>query len=126
MYQSLNQVEPTLLRSLLEDEDGRVRAAAVRVLSFWQASLPDGAALLAARVKDAHPRVRLEAIRALAKVGTGWAAATALQVLEQPMDRFLDYALWLTMNDLAAPWVDAVASGAWKVSEENRAALEFR
>ena len=125
MYQSLNQVEPTLLRSLLEDEDGRVRAAAVRVLSFWQASLPDGAALLAARVKDAHPRVRLEAIRALAKVGTGWAAATALQVLEQPMDRFLDYALWLTMNDLAAPWVDAVASGAWKVSEENRAALEF-
>ena len=28
---------------------------------------------------------------------------------------FLEYALWLTINDLAEPWAAAVESGAWKV-----------
>src|SRR5262249_11985536 len=30
------------------------------------------------------------------------------------MDRFLDYTLWLTLNDLVDPWLAAIKSGEWK------------
>src|SRR4030095_14961800 len=97
MYEAVDRVEPVLLAGLLEARDPRVRAAAVRVLAFWQerrpTSAPDNAKawqgwspaplplpnrqeipteraleLLAARVVDEHPRVRLEAVRALARI----------------------------------------------------------
>src|SRR5256885_1792381 len=41
-----------------------------------------------------------------------------------PMDPFLDYALWLTINDLADPWIAAIKSGEWKV-ESHEKQLEF-
>src|SRR5437867_1537303 len=40
------------------------------------------------------------------------------------MDPFLDYALWLTINDLAEPWIAAIQSGEWKVEGHERQ-LEF-
>src|SRR4030095_2896145 len=30
------------------------------------------------------------------------------------MDTHLEYALWLSINDLAQPWMEAVESGTWK------------
>jgi putative heme-binding domain-containing protein len=79
---------------------------------------------LAKLVRDDSPRVRLEALRALAKIPSAKSAELALSVLEQPMDPFLDYALWLTINDLADPWIAAIQSGRWKVEgHENQ--LEF-
>src|SRR6266487_825590 len=75
-------------------------------------------------VRDDSPRVRLEALRALAKIPSAKSAELALTVLDKPMDPFLDYALWLTINDLADPWIAAIKSGAWKVEgHENQ--LEF-
>ncbi len=65
-------------------------------------------------VQDTHPRVRLEALRALAKIPGARSAELALSVLEQPMDPTLDYALWLTINELSEPWIAALESGAWK------------
>jgi putative heme-binding domain-containing protein len=70
--------------------------------------------ILAARVADEHPRVRVEALRALARLRGTRAAELALSVLDKPMDRFLDYTLWLTINDLAEPWIAAIQSGEWK------------
>ena len=75
-------------------------------------------------VHDPAPRVRLEALRALAKVGTGRAAEVALSALNEPMDPTLDYALWLTINDLSEPWIAALQSGAWK-TEGREKQLEF-
>jgi len=152
MYQSIDVVEPKLLEQLLNAKDGKVRAAAVRVLAFWQerlpadpvklasawqgwppaplplarAELPSARALelLAARVADDHPRVRLEAVRALARIPTARAAELALSVLGKPLDPKLDYALWLTINDLAEPWLAAVKSGAWKPAGRDKQ-LEF-
>jgi putative heme-binding domain-containing protein len=40
------------------------------------------------------------------------------------MDRFLDYAIWLSINDLAEPWVKAIQSGEWKW-ESREKELEF-
>src|SRR6266704_3559032 len=61
-------------------------------------------------VRDDSPRVRLEALRALAKIPSAKSAELALTVLDKPMDSFLDYALWLTINDLADPWIATIKS----------------
>ena len=149
-----------VLNSLEDSKDYRVRAAAMRVLGAWVGNtpgisslkesrfpLPDYAVeILAKRVQDDHPRVRIEALRALARIPTARAAELALSVLDPrssrhekapsqarnpkpetrndqslvtsaatDLDPFLEYALWLTINDLAEPWAAAVESGAWKI-----------
>jgi putative heme-binding domain-containing protein len=109
--------------------------------------------------RDAHPRVRLEAIRALAQLPSARSAELALDTYLPPeptganvgrtsslpssratakagsskdtpnpppspgqtespphiSDPFLDYAAWLSINELAKPWTEAIASGAWKI-----------
>lgn len=124
LKQALNQVDAKLVHRVLAARDGRIRAAAIRVLSDWIKTVPDAQALLAKLVIDEHPRVRLEAIRAIARIPTAAAADSALRALDRPRDRFIDYALWLTVNDLSEPWLDALASGAsqWDGREQ---ALEF-
>jgi putative heme-binding domain-containing protein len=152
MYQSVDFVEPKLLERLLNAKDGKVRAAAVRVLAFWQQRLPSDPVklasawqgwspaplplaraelptaraleLLAARVADDHPRVRLEAVRALARIPTARAAELALSILDKPLDQKLEYALWLTINDLAEPWTAALKAGSWKL-EGREKQLEY-
>ncbi len=72
--------------------------------------------LLAKRDRGRAPRVRIEALRALARIPTARAAELALSVLDKgQVEGFLEYALWLTINDLAEPWAAAVESGAWKI-----------
>ena len=107
-HQALNLPVATLVAELVVIGDPRIRAAGVRVLPVAASLAP-----LTTLVADANPRVRLEAVRALGKLGTARAAELALTILDQPMDAFLDYALWLTMNELATPWLGAVRSGAW-------------
>ena len=85
---------------------------------------PDATARLERLVRDDSPRVREEALRALAHIPTARSAELALSVLDQPMDPTLDYALWLTINDLAEPWIAALQSGAWK-PEGREKQLEF-
>jgi len=124
MYESINQVEPPLLKALLEAKDYHIRAAATRVLSQWHDRIDDAVDLLAKRVADEHPRVRLEAVRALAEVPAARSAELVLGALEKPIDTFLEYAIWLSINDLAQPWMDAVESGAWKI-EGREKQLEY-
>jgi putative heme-binding domain-containing protein len=124
MYEAVDRLELPLLNRLLGAQDGRVRAAATRVLSNWLKRVPNAAELLAQRVADDHPRVRVEAMRALSKIPTARSAELVLSVLDKPMDNFLDYALWLSVNDLAEPWIAAVKSGAWK-AEGREKQLEF-
>ena len=124
MYQSLDIVEPDLLKQLLSAKDGRIRAAAVRVLSFWHPRVEKPLDLLAERIVDEHPRVRLEALRALAKIPSARSAELALSAVDKPLDRHLEYALWLTINDLVEPWLAALQSGAWK-TEGREKQLEF-
>ncbi len=111
IHVALNLPSPALLADQLAAADPRLRAAAIRALP-----VADSLAPLEKLVADENPRVRLAAVRALGQLGTARAAALALGVLEKPMDPYLDYALWLTVNELAAPWLDAVRSGAWPVA----------
>ncbi len=114
-------------------------------------------------IADPNPRVRLEAMRALARIPTarsaelvldaavgatrrdalprvpdpgagagGGAAAGSVTTTENQgragarpsEDVFYNHAAWLSINDLAQPWLDALASGAWKPEGRERQ-LEF-
>ena len=98
-------------RSCSDSRDPRVRAAATRVVRHWHRRLPDPLALLAPRVRDDDPRVRLEAVRALAQIPSLAAAETAMQALDRPVDPFLDYALWSTARELQHAWLPEVQAG---------------
>ncbi len=110
-YQSLDVVEPKLLDKVLHARDGRARAAAVRVVSQWHDRLDHPTELLAARVLDDHPRVRLEAVRALGQIRSPHSVEIAMQALDKPVDKFLDYALWLTARELEPLWLPLAQKG---------------
>ena len=124
MYQAIDVVEPALLDKVLTARDGRIRAAATRVISYWHPRLKNAQELLAKGVADEFPRVRIEAVRALAEIPNARSAELVLCALNLPMDSFLDYAVWLSINDLAKTWVEAVKTGAWK-PEGREKQLEF-
>jgi len=111
LYQSFDRVEPKLLTALLNARDPSVRAAATRVVVYWHARLTNPTALLAARVADDHPQVRLEAVRALGSLESSRAAVLAMQALDRPTDRWIDHALYLTMRDLEGHWLPALKDG---------------
>ncbi len=60
----LNKVDHALLEDLLESEDHRVRAAAVRVVRYMGYQIQNAIELLKTAAADNHGRVRLEAITA--------------------------------------------------------------
>ena len=94
-------------------------AAAVRLISYNHEFItrPDIRPALEEAVADASARVRLEGVRAIvalqktsredAILGT----EAALRVIDKPMDRVLDYALWLTVRELEPYWLPEFQAG---------------
>jgi putative membrane-bound dehydrogenase-like protein len=112
VYQTHNVVNEDLLKRLLDTPDHRARAAATRVLSEWRDRIPDSFDLLSARIRDTHPRVRLEAVRACSFMKSPKAIELALDALNYDMDQFLDYTLYETIRTLES----AVAPSAADVA----------
>jgi putative membrane-bound dehydrogenase-like protein len=100
MQQTMNVVDSPLLEKLLAARDHRARAAATRVLSFWIDRVTNSTEWLEKLVNDEHPRVRLEAVRALSYSSDERAAEIPLAVLEHPLDDYLQYTLDETMRQL--------------------------
>ncbi|PQO46505.1 PVC-type heme-binding CxxCH protein [Blastopirellula marina] len=107
-YQALDVANEPLLLELLASPNHNIRAAAVRVAAQWHDELADPLALFTAAVRDEHPRVRLEGVRALATIPSADAMVVGLEATRKPMDRFLDFAVWQLANDLAPEWVPAL------------------
>lgn len=123
MNESLGLADDALLEKTLTSTDANFRAAAARYLAN-NSTAPNVSSRLAKLINDNSPRVREEALRALSHIPTTHSAELALSVLNQPMDANLDYALWLTINDLAEPWIAALQSGAWQPDGREKQ-LEF-
>ena len=124
MFQSLDVPNVTLLDAVLKSKTPQARAAGVRVVAQWfgvavgatdEPKLPGQSAKalawLETAIADEHPRVRLEAVRALAEFPQLDAAKLALRAVDQPLDQFLDYALWQTSRELASAWLPEVVAG---------------
>jgi len=122
--QQHNQVDEGLLARLLECDDYRARSAATRVLCYCRDQVADPLAALAARVNDAHPRVRLEAVRALSFLPSAESAEIALQALKHPTDKFIDYCLGETLRSMDSLVKRHVAAGK-PFAEDNPAGLRF-
>jgi len=101
VLQSHGLVRTALLDRLQSSADFRIRAYAARVVGEWSSLLPDVQVRLAKAIADKHPRVRLEAVVALSHVGGQASLRTVLGAVEQPSDKFLDYALKQTVRHLA-------------------------
>ncbi|QDU36935.1 Cytochrome c [Maioricimonas rarisocia] len=111
LHQSLDVLNVELLDQLLNCSEPGARAAATRVLGDWSGRIDKPLARLEKRVSDEHARVRLEAIRALAKIPRPESAEIAMRALDTEMDEWLDYALWLTAVELQPVWQPALAKG---------------
>ena len=110
-YQTIDLVEPDLLRAVMQSEEPRARAAATRVLRYWREEIPDTLELLEAQVGDEHPRVRLEAVVALGHLRSARSIEVATRALDRPMDRHLEYSLRLVANALESVWLPAYEAG---------------
>ncbi|MDG3004025.1 PVC-type heme-binding CxxCH protein [Paludisphaera mucosa] len=119
-FQALDVARPALLEEALNSKDARVRAAAARIVPFWKSRVTDPDELLAPLVADEAPRVRLEAVRSLARMPNEKSAELALKALDKPVDGFLDYALWLAARDLAPAWLPAVRAGRFDFGGDAR------
>ncbi len=91
--QAIDQIDTGLLARVLRSEDVRVRAAATRVLGVWNDRVPDAVGALSIQVADANPRVRLEALQALARVPSAEAVQVGMRALDHPVDPLLEFAL---------------------------------
>ena len=100
LHQAHNVVDEALLKRMLRASDFHARAAATRVLCYWRDRVQDPLALLRAQANDENPRVRMEAARACSFFASARAAEVALEVLNHPMDPYLQYTLDESMNTL--------------------------
>lgn len=105
VHQWHNVVDEALLKDVLKSPDHRARAAATRVLCYWRDRVKAPLDLLKVQAADAHPRVRLEAIRACSFFTTSAAAEVALSALEKEADPnkpdyYIKYCLDETLKQL--------------------------
>lgn len=113
-WQSFDKYPEKLLAGVLKSEDPRIRAAGVRVLVDDRDRKPDAMVRIGTMVTDPDPRVRLEAVRALGLFANSpKAASLALKAKAMPTDRWLEYGLWLTLDELAPAWLAALDKGEW-------------
>lgn len=108
--QSIDRYDGALFESLLRANSPGVRTAALRALQLWHDKVDNLEAILQAATKDAHPQVRLEGVIALRQLGGAQAARVAVDVLDQPMDEFLDFALWQTIRETEPLWLASLKS----------------
>src|SRR5262249_52759997 len=97
LHQSHNKVDADLPKRLLGAKDFRARAAATRVLGYWRDRVPGSLEMMKKLAADAHPRVRLEAVRAASFFTVPEAVEVVLISQEKPTDKYLDYTRSETM-----------------------------
>ena len=97
------QPNEQLRLGLHNSKDAALRSLAARCLAQWY-PVDDGDYNLRALAWDDAPAVRLEAVVAAAKIHSPVAIKAALEVLDRPMDSFIERALWLAVHATAPQW----------------------
>jgi putative heme-binding domain-containing protein len=123
VLQGHHAVDPELLTGVLEAKTPDARAAATHVVAEEREYLPEAFTILRERVRDEHPRVRLEAIRGLSFFPTMESAEAALAALESPVDSWLRYTLEHTIGALEPVWSEEFGRGTF--ASDNVRAQEF-
>jgi mono/diheme cytochrome c family protein/glucose/arabinose dehydrogenase len=111
IFESHMSPRPELLTKLLNAKDGRVRAYGARVVGNWADQLPNALALLTTSMHDTFARVRLESVIASSYIEKPEAVEVTVQALENPHDKFMDYALKQSVRALQPQWKAPLAAG---------------
>jgi putative heme-binding domain-containing protein len=98
---------PAGITAALNSVTPEIRAAAVRLLIDPNQLIKKETlqATFQKTIADPSPRVRLETIRALAGSLVPNSLDIALDALKLPRDRFIDYALWLSVQSHGDDWL---------------------
>ena len=99
--QGLNAVDSGLLRQQLKSTNRSARAAATKVLRYWQEQIDSADELIRQMVNDPDPRVRLYAIIACSYNSSPEALAIAMEAATHSMDPGLEHALAQTLGFLS-------------------------
>jgi putative heme-binding domain-containing protein len=110
-YATIEVVEPNLLVRLLRAQNPRARAYATRIVGRWHDRLNQPLDLLAERIADKHPQVRMEAVVACSAIPSARSMSVAARVVDQPSDEWIDYAFKQTVHGLKAWWMPAFKRG---------------
>jgi glucose/arabinose dehydrogenase len=100
LHQAHDAIDQPLLKAVLRSPDFRARAASTRVLGYWRNRVEKPLELLRQQVTDEHPRVRLEAVRALSFFDSQEAIDVAVESLILDQDDYLKYTFNETMKTL--------------------------
>ncbi len=111
VHQQHNIINLELLQGVLASPDHRARAAATRVLCYWRDRVPEALELFRKQAADAHPLVRLEAIRAASFFNVPEAIEVVLLADDLPSDQYLDYTRGETVKVLEPIVKRALAEG---------------
>lgn len=103
MHMIHEQPNEQLRLGLHTSKDAALRGLAVRCLAQWY-PVDDGDYNLRTLACDDAPAVRLEAVVAAAKINSPVAIKAALEVLDKPVDSFIERALWLAVHAMAPQW----------------------
>ena len=109
--QGLNAVDSSLLRQQLNSANPGARAAATKVLRYWQEQIDSADELIRQMVNDPDPRVRLHAVIACSFNSSPEALAIAMEAATHPMDPGLEHALEQTLGFLSGRPVPDSAPG---------------
>ena len=111
VYQQHNIVNKALLKTVLNAENSRARAAALKVLTEWRDHIPEALELVKTAASDPEPRVRLEAVRSASFFTEPTALEVVLIAEELPGDQFLEYVSAESRKVLEPNWKQAMAAG---------------
>jgi len=106
VYQQFHQPNRKLLDVLLAAENPAIRAAATRVLFYWRENIPEAEDLLARKISDPSPKVRLEAISSLSHFKSKRSLEALLKATELPMDDYIDYAVKEAFKNMRPIWME--------------------
>ncbi|MES2595061.1 MAG: PVC-type heme-binding CxxCH protein [Verrucomicrobiota bacterium] len=121
VYEAHQTANASLLLLLNEAKDARVRAYGARVSGAWANQLLKPPAYLEKAINDQHPRVRLEAIVATARIMKPETVTITTQALDHPTDKFIDYALRQAVRALQPLWQSELG----KLTFKNPAQAEY-
>lgn len=127
IQQSYHAVDEGLAAKCLQLPTGEARAATVRVLAdeavFGSLSKERMVELIAGSVTDEHPRVRLEAVRALSFVPSLEAIELAWKCTTKPVDYWISYTLAHTVGALQPVWEPSLKDG--ELAKRNPEAAKY-
>ncbi len=125
---TIGVIRPALLVDLAASDDHHARAAAIRQLRFWHASLPDRHELLGRAAADESGLVRLEAAIAASWIGTPEALEAVIGVFRRPLGGHLAYAAVAALESapLKRHWEGDPASPVPGLLKLARRSLEIR